>query len=235
MNKKKILGIILAKSKSRRIKNKNFIKIKGKYMFQYVLDESIKSQLFKKIHISTETNFSLNKIKNLKKNKTYKKYLDTSFLRPKKMASDKYPMEKVVRFIKKKFDKFNYTDFAMIYSTAINLKKKDLTYFIKYYSNLCKKYPRHGISCQILTAFPAPVEWSMRLKKNGEIVYDSIKSHKKTSDTFTKKYFDAGGVQIFNKLYFSTNKIKKFGVVMPYYKCIDIDFKDDFELAKKLI
>ena len=137
-----------------------------------MLDESIKSQLFKKIHISTETNFSLNKIKNLKKNKTYKKYLDTSFLRPKKMASDKYPMEKVVRFIKKKFDKFNYTDFAMIYSTAINLKKKDLTYFIKYYFNLCKKYPRHGISCQILTAFPAPVEWSMRLKKNGEIVYD---------------------------------------------------------------
>ena len=43
------------------------------------------------------------------------------------------------------------------------------------------------------------------------------------------------GFQIFNKLYFSTKKIKKFGVVMPYHKCIDIDFKDDFELAKKLI
>ena len=34
--KKKIIKIILAKSKSRRKKTKNFIKVNGKYMFQYI-------------------------------------------------------------------------------------------------------------------------------------------------------------------------------------------------------
>ena len=234
--KQKILGIILAKSKSRRVKNKNFRKVKGKYLFQYILDEAIKTSSFQKIHISTESEKVLKKIKNLKKKNTkYKKYIDLSFLRPKYMTDDKFPMEKVVDYIREKFEDNKFEHFAMLYATAVNLKHNDLKKFINFYLRLCKKYSNSGITCRTLTAYPAPVEWSMSLTNKSEIKYDNINAHKRTSDTFRKKFFDSGGIQIFNKKYFLTNRSKTFGYVMPYYKCIDIDFEDDFILAKKLI
>lgn len=205
-------------------------------MFQFVLDEAIKTGCFNKVHISTESKSTLLKLNKLKKQKKkYQKFMDLSFLRPKEMANDKFPMEKVVNFIKKRFKKFDYNHFAMLYATAVNLKKKDLTQFVNYYFKICKKYPNIGITCQTLTAYPAPVEWSLTLKKTGEIKYDNFLAHKKTSDTYKKKFFDSGGIQIFNSKYFTSKKIKRFGFILPYYKCVDIDFEDDYILAKKLI
>ena len=95
---KKILGVILLKSKSRRIKKKNFIKIKNKMMFQYILDESIKSSMFDKIHLSTESEKVRSMILRMKQNKFYKS-IDASFLRPEYMAKDNFKMLDVLKYV----------------------------------------------------------------------------------------------------------------------------------------
>ena len=61
--KKKRLLIIPAKSFSKRIKNKNFKKFCGKSMIEYPYDTAIKSKIFDKIHVSTESEIVKKKIK----------------------------------------------------------------------------------------------------------------------------------------------------------------------------
>ena len=64
MNKKtKRLLIIPAKSVSTRIKNKNFKKFFGKSIILYSYESGIKSNIFDKIHVSTESYRIKKKIK----------------------------------------------------------------------------------------------------------------------------------------------------------------------------
>ena len=46
------IGIILARTGSRRVKNKNFLKINSKYIFEYPIIEANKTNRFSKIIIS---------------------------------------------------------------------------------------------------------------------------------------------------------------------------------------
>ena len=63
MMKKKRLLIIPAKSFSSRIKNKNFKIFCGKSMIEYPYDSAVKSKLFDKIHISTESEIIKKRLK----------------------------------------------------------------------------------------------------------------------------------------------------------------------------
>ena len=57
MNHNKInrIAIIPARSGSKRIKNKNLLKLKGKKLIFHTLDQIKKSNMFSKIHISTDS------------------------------------------------------------------------------------------------------------------------------------------------------------------------------------
>ena len=59
----RILCTICARSKSKGLKNKNFLKLNSKSLINYSIDTAIKSNIFNQISISTDSN----KIKNLKK------------------------------------------------------------------------------------------------------------------------------------------------------------------------
>jgi len=50
----KIFAIIPVKKKSSRLKNKNFLKIKGKTLFDITLDYAKKSKIFDQIIISSD-------------------------------------------------------------------------------------------------------------------------------------------------------------------------------------
>ena len=52
--KKKVVVVIPAKKKSRRLKNKNILPIKGKPMFLYLADEIKKSKKIDEIIISSD-------------------------------------------------------------------------------------------------------------------------------------------------------------------------------------
>ena len=52
---KKILGIILARSGSKSVKNKNIRKLNGKPLIAYTIKEAIKSRIFTKLIVSTDS------------------------------------------------------------------------------------------------------------------------------------------------------------------------------------
>ena len=75
-----ILCTVCVRAGSKGLRDKNFLKIKNRYLLSYTLDVAQKSKLFKSIVVSTDSK----KIRTLKK--YYKKI---SFInRPKKLATD---------------------------------------------------------------------------------------------------------------------------------------------------
>ena len=237
-NKKKTcLGIILAKSNSRRIKNKNFIKINNKMMFQFVLDEAIKSNIFFKIYISTESKKKLEKINHFKKKVFYKSKLDTSYTRSKKLAYDKTPMLKVIKEIYKKFkvDFPSIKYICMIYATACLIKKNDFLKAFSRFKKICKKYRNKGVSMQTIASYPVPLEFAIKVKNDNQIKYLNKKSLKSTSDNFSKLYYDSGGFHFLNSNYFHNKKKIYFGYKIPKKRSVDINDLEDLDLAKGLL
>ena len=88
----KRLAIIPARSGSKRIKNKNIKKFLGTNLINYSVDACIESNIFKKIHISTDSSKILNLLK---------KKIEIDFLRPKNLATDKTPLISVINYVLK--------------------------------------------------------------------------------------------------------------------------------------
>ena len=63
----KILCTICVRAGSEGLKNKNFLKIKNKYLMNYTLDTAIKSKIFFNIAISSDSK-KIFKLKNKNKN-----------------------------------------------------------------------------------------------------------------------------------------------------------------------
>ena len=102
--KKKILAIIPARSGSKKIKNKNIIKIKKKPLIYFTIVEAIKSKYIDEICLSTDSV----KIQKISKSIGLKSF----FIRPKILSTDTALTKDVVfhglnqseKFFKKKFD-----------------------------------------------------------------------------------------------------------------------------------
>ena len=92
------------RSGSRRIKNKNFLKIGSKIMFEHVLNEANKSKIFDTIHLSTENFSKFKKIKKTMLKEKFKNKVEDNFIRPKNLAYDNVPMFKVIDYIVKNYN-----------------------------------------------------------------------------------------------------------------------------------
>ena len=68
-----ICCVIPVKKKSRRLKNKNFLLINKKSLFEVALEKSIRSKLFRKIFISSDNlklkKFEKNRVEFIKRSK----------------------------------------------------------------------------------------------------------------------------------------------------------------------
>ncbi len=225
------------RSGSRRIKNKNFLKIGSKSMFEHVLNEANKSKIFDTIHLSTENFSKLKKLKRLCLKKKFKNKVEANFIRPKNLAYDNVPMFKVIDYIVKNYNQQDiiFDKFCLIYSTAIFIKSNDFIKIFTSFKKINNKNLKHGISLQTISKFPAPLQWSYNLKKNGILIPKFKNSFKNTSDKFNKAYFDTGGLHFFNLKFLSRKyKKKKYGHIVNYVKSIDVDFKEDLETIKYL-
>ena len=226
--KKKRLLIIPAKSHSQRIKNKNFKFFCGKPMIEYPYYTAIKSKMFDKIHISTESETV--------KKRLNKKEIKIDFLRPKKLTKTGVGIFEVYKFVwqeyKRKgliFDEIwgllpctpliDYLDLLKL--------KKDIEY------NKLKK-PIISVS-----KFNAPVEWAFKLNsKNKKLIPTNKKKQLLPSQKFKKSYYDTGAIAVFNSSNFNTNskfyKGNFYGFELPPEKNVDIDDLEDWKLAEIL-
>jgi CMP-N-acetylneuraminic acid synthetase len=218
-----ILGIIPAKSFSRRIKNKNLYKFKGKHIFEYTVDNLKKSKIFDEIHISTESK----KIADI----ATKHNLKPKFLRQKKLTKNMVGLNDVIRFVLDEYNKrgLRFKTVCLAYATAPLLTPMDFRNAYKKFNESDKKFPLLSVG-----KYKPSLEMSM-IKKNiilhpkDEKLF--FKDTKKNSDVF----YDSGSFMFFNPSnFFSKKKFCYYYYELPYYKSIDIDTPEDMKIAEKL-
>ena len=133
---KKIVAVIPAKKKSRRLKNKNILPIKGEPMFLYTAKEINKSKKINEIIISSDCN----KIKNitLANNFTFVK-------RPKNLTYESAEKQDVViHAIKKVFKNKTKPDIVIsLQPNSPELRHKDLDNALSFFEK--KLYPKAKI------------------------------------------------------------------------------------------
>ena len=218
--------LIPARSGSKRIKNKNIKNFFGKPLIAFAIQLAIKSKLFDKVIVSTDSN---------KIAKISKKYGATvPFLRPKKIAND-YAIDKDVinHFLKfAKINKIKVNTLCYLYATTPLLKVSTLK---KCYNLLIKsKYPK----ITTISKFSHSIERALIKNNNGEITFRNKKFINYRSQNFKEYYYDTGQCYWFNvkkiNNFVGKKWIKTLAVELNQYDFHDLNTIDDFNILKKL-
>ena len=172
-----IIALVPARSGSKRIKDKNILRIAKKPLMINSLEICKKSKIFDKIHLSTDSK---------KYSKIAKKFgYEPDFLRSHKFSKDNTPLIKTLREELKNFKKLGYIvkEVCIISSTSPFLKPSDIIKARKLFLKFKKKYPVISV-CK----FPAKIERGLKMNKNFLQFIDKKKYYKKKSK-FYKFFF----------------------------------------------
>ncbi len=213
--------IIAARKNSKRLKNKNILKIDGKSLIEIVIKKAKKSKIFDKIIVSTDSK----KIAKIAK----KCGAEVPFLRSKKLSDDKVGILPVVRDTVKKTNSLQKKANFFIYPTAILVNTNDLKKsYEKFLESKCnflvaiKKTTSHPLKC-------------FEIKNNKYLKYKWPANKNKRGQDLKDYYNDAGSFFIFktkNFLQFGFNEKNNSFYILDQFSSVDINNKDDFNLAK---
>lgn len=223
LKKNKPNCIIAARLNSKRLKNKNILKINGKSLLEIVIKVAIKSRIFDKIIVSTDS-------KKIAKIAQYSG-AEVPFLRAKKLSGDKISILPVLKNILLQTDSKEKKINFFLYSTAILLKPNDLKKayqkFIRNNSNFLiaiRKFNSHPLRC-------------LEITKNKNLRFKWPKYKSKQSQELKQFYHDAGYFFAFKSSYFLKNGFdekKNSYYLLSQNASVDINTREDFELAKIL-
>lgn len=218
------IAIIPARLGSKRLRQKNIKSFFGKPIIFYSIEAAKKTKIFDKIIVSTESE----KLKRI----VEKNGAEVPFLRPKKMADDKSHFNEAIAFtinqLKEKYNNINYI--CCIYPTSPLVNYKDIIKGLK----ILKKSESYVFSaCKYIS----PPQRSFYFK-NRKLKFLLPNNYHKRSQDLETIYHDAGqfywGSQktwINEKVIFN-NKSKI--VEIDYLNFMDINYLEDFKLAKQL-
>jgi len=222
---KKSIAIILARGGSKRLANKNILNFDQKPLVVWSIEAAIKSGLFDKVIVSTDDE---------KIQKISKKYkAEVPFLRQKALddfstssIASYYALSQAEKYWCEKYDTVVQLMANCPLRTAEDIKNSFL--------NFKKNKFRSQISC-FRYGWMNPW-WATKINKNGKPSRIFPKFKNKRSQDLTKLYCPSGAIWIAKRKYFL--KYKNF--YMPGYRfneidwisAIDIDDKQDFEMAK---
>ena len=217
--------IIPARSGSKRIKNKNLRKINNVPLIVTTIKLAIKSKLFKRIIVSTDSP----KIAELAK----KNGAEVPFLRSKKLSDDYTPTHKVMVDAIKKIKSMKEEFHFCIYPTSILLDQNDL----KKALNKIKKTNSNFI-CPIAKFESNPFR-SFYIK-GAQIKYNWPIFQMKRSQDLRDLYYDTGSFYIYRtrtliKIRKKKNLPTKTTFIILKKKLIDINYPEDLNELKFLI
>jgi len=222
---KKILAVIPARSDSKRIKNKNIIKLLNKPLIQYTLDVAKKCKYIDKIVVSSESKKIL---KIAKKNG-----VDTPFLR-KEAFDDFTPVDKATLAAVKQSEEY-YGNFDIVIQLMPNCPIRSLKTINSSIQNFFMSKKKSQIS--FFEYNYANPWWSNFIKKGNMHPLNTKGLFKrKRSQDLPKLYCPTGSIWISN-----VNTLKKyksfyspsFGFfILNFIEAIDIDTHEDLKLAK---
>jgi N-acylneuraminate cytidylyltransferase len=221
VNKPKIFCIIPARTGSKRIKNKNIVKIKGKELILYSLESAIKCKKIEKIFVSTNSKIITN---------ICSKYKDSRLKiisRSKKSETDTASTEILLNeFLKK-----HHCDILiLLQATNIFIKQKDL-------SDAIDKFIKDKYDSMLSVVKSDRFFWEDKKKNFYPINYNPKKRPR--SQNINNFYVENGSFYIFFTNKFKKEKsrlFKKIGFYEMEKKAyFEIDNKEDLNIVKKII
>jgi len=221
----KNLGIILARKNSKRLKNKNILKISGLKLIEYTIKAAISSKKFYKIIVSTDDPRIL---------KLKFKYKSIFFHKRKKnLSSDKIKVNQVVKSIILDLKDNSIENLALMLPTCPLRNSIDIKKAFK-----LKNTNVDSVVSVCEYAFPPQLSLVIKKNKYGNYFLKNSPylNNKTRSQSFETVYHPNGGIYIsslkkfLNFKSFFKGKMRLY--VMPRHRSVDIETKTDFELAK---
>tara|TARA_B100000787_G_scaffold21130_1_gene14341 strand:- start:1210 stop:1884 length:675 start_codon:yes stop_codon:yes gene_type:complete len=210
------IGIILAKSFSKRVPNKNFRRFNGKPMIDWTIDAAKKSKVFDKIIIATDSDEIIKK---------FKKYNLEFIKRPKELNKEKYGVDEVMKYcLSYLSEKVEYA--CCLYACSPLISYQDIK---KGFSKIKGKKYKYIFAA---SNFSHPVERSFKVD-NGEIKMISKKFFNTSSKFFTETYHDTGyfywaKADTWKNEFLSYSSKSSF-IKIPNWRAQDLDTLDDLK------
>ena len=220
------IAVIPARAGSKRIEGKNIKKFYGKPIISYSIQSAIKSKIFDRIIVSTESE---------KIARIAKKYgAEIYFKRPKHLIGDYVTTGEVMAHAVDWFDKniCKTTYACLIYPTTPMIESTDI---IKAFKKIKKQKVDYVFSAK---KFTYPVQRSFYLIKNKSVKMLDEKNYYKRSQDLNSVYHDAGqfywgkskSCLLKKKIFTAKSSIH----LIDYLNGHDVDTKIDWEILKKL-
>jgi len=221
------IAIIPARGGSKRIPQKNIRNFCGKPIISYPLAAARDSQLFGKIHVSTDSQDIVDVVNELGFN--------IDFLRPVDLADDFTPIMPVLKFVLEEYARAGeiFDEVWLLMPCAPLFSAWDLVEASGQYSAESKK------SLQCIVEYPVPIEWAYDRNEDKSLKPLNPGMFAVRSQDIPKKYYDAGAFYIFpydtvlNSTGAGTDS-GYLGFLLPKSKVIDIDDQDDWAIAEAL-
>lgn len=225
MKKNNFYIIIPARKNSKRIPNKNLIKILNSRLIEYTIHHAKLSKKKTNIFISSD---------DLRIKKLSDKYKVNFTLRSKKNSQDKSTTEsailETINQNKKKIIFNKNSHIVVLQCTSPIRFRKDIDKAIKHY--IKNKLDSLFSGCENKNLF-----WGQSNKKLQPINYNIFK--RKREQSMRKQFIENGSIYIFNLLKFLKYKNRLFGKIgiflMNKITSIQIDDKEDVIICRKLL
>ncbi len=220
---RKSVAIIPARGGSKRIPKKNIKDFFGKPIVAYSIQTALKSNLFKKVVVSTDDEQIA---------KVAQEYGAEVLKRPKELADDFTGTADVVKHALKVLEKSGeiYEYVCTIYATAPLLQNE---YLIQGYEKLKNSNAVYAFSS---TSMPFPIQRTFKIVDSRCQMFMPQYYNSRSQD-LEEAYQDAGqfywqktGI-VSNEIIFSKDSIP---IILPRYLVQDIDTLEDWERAEKL-
>jgi N-acylneuraminate cytidylyltransferase len=224
----KRLAIIPARAGSKRIPGKNLRLFRGKPIVAYSIECAKKSNLFERIHVSTDDD----KISGVAKSLGHQ----PEFMRLPELADDHTPLMAVLKYTIEKYEEFGleFDEIVLIMACAPLILPEDLITAVKLLGSTPKANGVIGV-CK----FPTPVARSYRMGSDNMLVPEFPEKMQERSQDLPEDYYDAGQFCVFRtpavKASTGAGEYKNLiGYELPPHRAVDIDTEDDWLLAEKL-
>ena len=225
--KKKILAVILARSGSKGIRDKNISLLNKKPLIYFTIREAKKSKLIDDIAVSTDSQKYIKIVQNYK--------IKTPYLRPKKLSGDKISSAVCILDIFKFYEKMNNTR----YDYCIELMCTNPFKNFKDIDNVLKKHISSKAD-SVIAMTKLEDHHPRRIKKlvNGKIRDFCLKEKKESrrQDLKPKAYIRNGSIysltreMVLKKIRYGTKNSIPY--IMPRNRVINIDEPQDLLIAK---
>ena len=221
------LAVIPARGGSKRIKNKNIRDFAGRPMICHILQSAVDSELFRDIHVSTDSKLIRDEVNKLGP--------FASFERPSSLADDDQPIFSTLKYVLSRFHAKGmfFDEIWLLMACAALIEPEDLRLAAASYGQF-----GGGKNLLAVAPYPAPVEWAFDMDNENSLVPVTPDAFSMDSKQMRRRYYDAGAFAIFSqKSVVDTPDAGSdknfFGFELDPLKAIDIDTEDDWRQAER--